>query len=47
MQRGVALDEIGHFLRLILNNIVHSTMDQSGLDLAASLRTETFRDLWN
>lgn len=47
MQRCVLLDEIGHCLRLILDDVVHAVADQPGLDMSASVCAETFCNLWN
>ena len=47
MRRRVPLDEIGHFLGLILDNVVHGTPDRTALDVSAPVGTETFCDLWN
>ena len=47
MQRCILLDKIGHRLRLILHDVVHAAVDHPGLDMSASVCTETFRNLWN
>src|ERR1700674_4986045 len=47
MRRRVPLDEIGYFLGLILDNVMHGTPDQTALDVSASVGTQTFCDLGN
>jgi hypothetical protein len=42
MQRCISLDEIRHFFGLILDNVVHSTANHSGLNVSASACPKTF-----
>src|SRR6516162_5225400 len=45
--RGVSLDELGHLLWLILDDVVHGAADQPGLDMSAPMCPQTFRLLGN
>ena len=45
--RCVPLDEIGHRIRLILDQVVYGAADQPSLDTSASVCAETFGHLWN
>lgn len=47
MQRCVSLDEISHFVGLILHNVVYSVLNQPGLDVGTPICRETFGDLWD
>jgi hypothetical protein len=47
MQRSISLDEIGHRLRLILDEVVHAPANQPSFDMSASVGTESFGNLWH
>lgn len=47
MKRCVSLDEISHFVGMILYNVVYGVLNQPSLDVSAATCVETFCDLWN